>query len=91
MREDKTKQKVKDICTRDLVISLPEANREDVAGIACGVGEVDFKRHSVGLNKSTCETKAQQREIPCKETSLSGDKRKGTAPWSGTENGKQIG
>ena len=59
MRKEEEKPKVKEACTGDLVVSLPEANSEDLAGAVIGVGA--SKRHSVGLHKNTFEIKERHK------------------------------
>ena len=72
-------------CARDLVISVPQANRQGLAGIVIGVGEDTTKFHNVGLDKSTCEIQERQKDIPSKDTSVSGDERKGEDQRKGKE------
>ena len=49
---------------------------EYATGIVMGVGELAIQRYCVVFSKITCEIKERHKEIPRKETSVSGDKRR---------------
>ena len=67
----------------------PGVNSEYVAGIVTVVGEVATDWRHVGFNKSTCEIKAHQKELSSQETSVNGDKTKGSGPTMEKGKGKR--
>ena len=72
-------------CTRVLVISLSEANSEDVAGMVIGIGST---RHIVGLNNSTCDSRETFEIDPHQRDIRVWEQEKGDGPVQGKGKGK---